>query len=87
MPGAKREDLNIRVEEGILTISGQASLEIAGDMEYSEFAVQNYHRAFRLSDDVDIEKIDASLKNGVLSLTLPRSEAAKPRQIEVRSAI
>lgn len=82
MPGVAKEALDISLDNGELTILGR----VAGTSEtpsYAEFSVNDYKRTFTVSDEIDSSKITASLENGVLTLTLPKSEKAKPRQIEI----
>jgi HSP20 family protein len=86
MPGVDREAVEIRVENDILTIEAAVTPPAQGEIVYSEFALANYHRQFRLSDKVDTEKIHAELKNGVLTIHLPKAEAHRPRRIEVTTA-
>lgn len=81
LPGMEREDLHLGVEGGILTIEGPAA---TGDNAfYREFEAGGYHRRFQLPDNLDLEKVAAELKNGVLTVTLPKAAAARPRRIEV----
>jgi HSP20 family molecular chaperone IbpA len=89
LPGASEESVDIRVERGVLTVSAEADLGGAGEgysRTYTGFVGGKYFRAFALSDEVDREKIEASLTDGVLSVRLPRAAAAKTRRIEVRGA-
>lgn len=86
MPGVDESAVNIHLEKGILTLTGRVT---ANDMEgyhvlHREFDGGVYERSFSLSDDIDTEKIEAQMKNGVLTLTLPKSERAKPKQITVK---
>ncbi len=85
MPGVEKSGLKLSVEKDILSIEGHVNAT-AGDTNYliREFEPSNYFRQFELSESVDQEKIDAELKNGVLSIFLPRAEATKPRSIEVK---
>ena len=83
LPGVDKEDLSIRVEDNILTIDGKAHDGLPGEAIRSEFALANFHRQFRLSDEVDQERITADLKNGVLQIQLPKAEKAKPKMIAV----
>jgi HSP20 family molecular chaperone IbpA len=85
MPGVKGDQFDIRVEKGVLTIRGKMSREQETDPLYREFELLDYFRQFELSDEVDHERITAELKNGVLTLSLPRAEKAQPRQIEVKT--
>lgn len=83
LPGVEKEGVDVRVENDVLTIEGKAGNAGAGTPLYSEFALANYFRQFQLSEQVDQEKIDAELKNGVLTIRLPKAEAAKPKKIAV----
>ena len=84
MPGVGKEDLNVQVEDGILTIQGRTTLSRRNNPTSEEYKLFNYFRQFELSDDVAHEHIDAVLKNGVLSLNLPRAERTKPKRVEVK---
>jgi len=81
LPGTGKENLQIGVEAGILTLQGPANTE--GEAFYREFGAGGYYRRFQLPDNLDLEKIAAELKNGVLTVTLPKAAAARPRRIEV----
>ena len=85
MPGVGKDDLDIAVERDLLTIRGRVKTEPPKDAElvYAEYRVGDYRRDFTLSDDIDREKISAEVKNGVLTLTLPKAERSKPRKISV----
>ena len=86
LPGVSRDGLNIRVDGETLTIEGQVDLGDVQALEpvYAEIRTAQYKRSFVLSRDLDTSKIDASMKNGVLTLTVPKLEQAKPRRIAVR---
>ena len=84
MPGVDKDKLDIRVEDGILNIGGHCSRENKREHWYKEFEVLDYWRQFTLSEEVNTDKISAELKHGVLTLDLPKSENAKPKQIDVR---
>ena len=86
LPGVVKEALDVRVEQNTLTIRGQARHGFPGKAVYQEYAFVNFFRQFALSDTVDQSHITAALKNGVLTLTLPKAEAATPRQIAVHAA-
>ena len=83
IPGATYDHLGVRVDNHILTIRGQASHVPAGESLYREYELVHYFRQFELSDKVEEGKITADLKHGVLTLSLPKAEKAKPRQIAV----
>lgn len=86
LPGVKKDQVDISVENGVLTIKGMASAEEEAEPVYREFRIANYFRQFQLSEEVDQDKIQAEMRNGVLSISLPKKEAAKPRQIQVKVA-
>lgn len=81
LPGMAKEDLRLGVESGILTIEGPA--DAGDDAFYGEFGADGYYRRFQLPDNLDLEKVAAELKNGVLTVTLPKAAAARPRRIAV----
>lgn len=85
LPGVNEADLDITVEKNVLTVTGKTdpiTVEKA-EPRYGEFALEGFQRSFALTDGVDTEKIQASLKDGVLRLTLPKSEKMKPRRIPI----
>jgi HSP20 family molecular chaperone IbpA len=86
LPGVAQEALDVRVDNNVLTIRGQARHTIPGDVTYREYELVNFFRQFELSDKVDQHRISAELKCGVLTLQLPKAAEAKPRQIEVQVA-
>jgi len=87
MPGVQTDGLTIDLRENVLTIDG-AVKEPGADTEQMllhEYDSGSFHRQFRLSNAIDQTKIDASLRDGVLRLTLPKAEAARPRKIAVKA--
>lgn len=86
LPGVSKDALDVRVDNNILTIRGRADHAVHKESTYREYELVNFFRQFELSDKVDQQRISADLKHGVLTLTLPKAEEAKPRQIEVRVA-
>ncbi len=85
MPGVMPEDLNIDLRDNVLTLEGDvAPFEGAEEEDlFVEYEIGKYHRQFTLSEVIDQSKIDASLNDGVLRLTLPKVEKATPRKITV----
>lgn len=88
LPGVDEHSLDITLEKNILTIKGMVehSLPAGYRLAYEEYAVGDYERVFTLSDEVDKDRIQASIKNGVLRLVLPKAAAAKSRKITVNAA-
>ena len=86
LPGASKKSLEINVEEGILTIKAPVSREMPGRPIYSEFEWAPYYRQFQIPDVIDQARVKAEFHDGVLTLRLPKVEAAKPRRIEVEVA-
>jgi HSP20 family protein len=87
LPGVSRDNLHIRVDGETLTVEGQVNLGDVKELQavYAEVRTAHFKRSFVLSRDLDTSKIDASMKNGVLTLTMPKLEQAKPRRIPVRA--
>jgi HSP20 family protein len=85
MPGVSEKDVSVGLKDGILTIEGSVSAETYEKLAplYTEYNVGNYFRQFALNADIDEERISAKMRNGVLTLELPKREQAKPRTIPV----
>ena len=87
VPGTKPEDADVRFENGELILHCRCTPRRSDEGAVApEYGVGDYYRAFTISDDIDAERISAELKNGVLTVHLPKVETAKPRQIKVASA-
>ncbi|MDQ2695665.1 MAG: Hsp20/alpha crystallin family protein [Pseudomonadota bacterium] len=87
LPGVSNDRLNLRVEQDTLFIEGEAVLETPEAMTalYAEIRNPTFRRSFVLSSELDAEAIQANLKDGVLTVHLPRREAFKPRRIQVQA--
>lgn len=85
VPGMTKDDLNIRIQGNYLEISGTRKSDAPEGYKAHrvERGATSFTRSFTLPADVDTEKVGASLKDGILSLTLPKAEAAKPKQIAI----
>ena len=87
LPGVSREDVSIGVDGETLTLEARVTLGESSSMQpvYAEIRVAQYKRSFVLSADLDTSKIDAAIRNGVLTLRVPKVERAKPRRIAVKA--
>lgn len=86
LPGVKKDDVRINYERGRIDLEAttQTGVENAKLVSGADFST-DYQRSFSVPGTIDVDKIGAELKNGVLFLRLPKSEQAKPRQIRVRA--
>jgi HSP20 family protein len=87
MPGVEKKNVDINVEDGVLSVEGRIDLTKYQGLRplYTEYNIGHYSRSFRLSSSkIDQNKIAAEMKDGVLSLKLPKVEEAKPRTIQVK---
>ena len=87
MPGVPREQLELKIEGDALLIEGAVQALTPGGLEaiYAEVRVPRYRRSFTLSRELDTARIEANLKDGVLTLRIPKQAHAQPRRIEVTS--
>ena len=87
MPGVDEKSVDITLEKNLLTIYGKVEPHIPENHSLSaaEYGVGDYQRVFTISDEIDREKIRASVKNGVLRLNLPKAEQARTKKIEVKA--
>jgi HSP20 family molecular chaperone IbpA len=84
MPGVTKDHLDVHLEQGVLTLRGTIEAARSGELLFREFALVDYYRQFKLPQEIDPDKTSADFKNGVLTLTMPKSAAARPKRIEIR---
>lgn len=85
MPGATKDNISVNIDNGTMVLSGMRKLVTSGAVTWEEFSDVQYRRTFSVPQTIDIDKVDAQLKDGVLQLHLPKSEAAKPKRIEIKA--
>ncbi|MFM2317402.1 MAG: Hsp20/alpha crystallin family protein [Thiothrix sp.] len=86
LPGVPKENVQVNVENNVLSLEGEIRLSTPEQMEstHAEVSTAKYKRAFTLSRELDPSKIEASQRDGVLTLRIPKAEHAQPRKIEVQ---
>ena len=87
MPGVSKDRLDIRLDGDSLAIEGRVELDVPAEMRalWAEVSVPRFRRTFTLSRELDATRIEANLKDGVLTLRVPKQAHAQPRRIEVTS--
>lgn len=88
VPGMDKKDINITVSDGMLTIRGEKKHEKKEENEHYHRVERRYgafSRTMRLPHEVEADKVDATYKEGVLSIRLPKSEAVEPKKIEIKT--
>jgi len=85
MPGVSRDHLKIEVDKDVLLVEGDAKIEMPENMEalYADVRLTRYRRSFGLSGELATGEIEASLKDGVLNVRIPKRAEVRPRKIEV----
>ncbi len=91
LPGLAPEDVNVTVENGVLTISGEKKQEVQEGKEDGNYYLYErrygrFERSFSLPRSVNADKVKASFENGVLTIALPKAEAAKPRKVQIQAS-
>ena len=87
LPGLNQDDFNVTIENNVLTLEGEKKhehKEESGNSYRSERMYGKFRRSFRLTNEVDSKKIEAEYTNGILTINIPKSEKAKPKQIDVK---
>ena len=87
MPGVSKDQLSIQADRNNLTIEGEAAIDLPDGMEalYADLQSTRYRRSFLLSGELETDRIEANLKDGLLTLRIPKRAEHKPRKIEVRT--
>jgi HSP20 family protein len=87
MPGTYESGVKITLEKDILTIRADIDESIYGQRKatYTEYGIGDYYRQFTLSDEIDREKIEASMKDGILKIVLPKAEPYKTKKIAIQA--
>lgn len=83
LPGFKKEEVNIRVEKNALIVEAEKVAESTGKMKYREFNFEKAKRTFNLTDHVDLNKISAKFNEGLLHISVIKSEVAQPKNVEI----
>ena len=88
VPGARSEDIDINFEDGALAVHAKVNNRQADETVYllQEYGVGDFYRTFKVSEQIDPTRISAEYHDGVLTIHLPKVEAAKPRKISVQSS-
>jgi HSP20 family molecular chaperone IbpA len=88
MPGVSSGDVDVSFENGTLTIAGKVQPRRPENGQYiwREYGVGHFYRSFTLSTPINVDAIKAELKNGELTLTVPKAESVKPRKIEIKTS-
>mgnify|MGYP001221616128 FL=1 len=87
LPGLSAEEINIRYEDGVLTIDGEyTSINEEGkECLFSEMPVGRFSRSIEIKEPIVVDKIDASMKDGILTILIPKAEEAKPKTIKINA--
>jgi HSP20 family molecular chaperone IbpA len=88
MPGVSRDRLNLRIDGNALLLEGDVEFPIGGNMQalYADVRSNRYECSFVLSNELDTSRIEANLKDGVLTVRIPKRAELRPRRIEVQTA-
>jgi HSP20 family molecular chaperone IbpA len=87
MPGVGADGVSLNYDSGTLTLHGAVNIRQSEGVQYlmQEYGIADFHREFSINEEIDPDGISAEYKNGVLTVRMPKAEAAKPRRIEVKA--
>jgi len=83
IPGVDKDNIEITLDNNELEIKAKVAADSGENVKYSEYTLYDYYRKFKVGDDINRNNINAKVDNGVLTLTLNKSEEVKPRKIEI----
>jgi HSP20 family protein len=84
LPGAEPADIDVRIDQGVLTIQAKTHHLATGSPVYREFQLVSFFRQFQLPEKANVERISADVRNGVLKLWIPWAPEVQPRKVEVK---
>jgi HSP20 family molecular chaperone IbpA len=87
LPGVSKENLDVQVDKDTLKVHGKRAVGNGAEgvtRWYDEIPAKDFYRAFTIGEEIDREKITATMNNGVLKLTLPKTEKTKPKRIDIK---
>jgi HSP20 family protein len=85
LPGVEKDDVSINIDKGVLTIKGEKKTETEDKKRHRvECSYGSFVRSFTLPQSINVDEVEAEYNNGILNLTIPKSEEAKPKEIEVK---
>ena len=85
MPGVSKDNVDLTVDKGMLTVVGKVDKEESGTAVYRETRVGDYRRQFTLAENIDLDNITAEMKTGVLTVEIPKPKVAPPKKITINS--
>lgn len=89
MPGVDMDSVDITIEKNVLSINGKVKYDIPDKhkLYFSEYNIGDYKRSFTISEEIDRDGIQATLKNGVLKIVMPKVDIVKTKKIEVKEGV
>lgn len=84
VPGLSRDQIKVELEDGVLTFTGEKTTTENKDLKHSEFSYGKFSRSFKLNTDVIDDQLEARLNEGILTVTLPKSQKAQAKVIDIK---